>query len=315
MSVIGLGTAAIGRPQYINIRQTANDRLNLKEFREGAWRILNQAYDLGIRYFDTAPGYGFAEALLIEWLEEKKDQEIEVATKWGYTYVANFDPQARQHEVKEHSLGKLLEQWRQSEQLFPYLTTYQIHSATFSTGVLENQAVLEQLANLKSEYNLLIGITTTGADQLAVLRKALEVIVDGIELFDVFQSTYNILDQSIAEVGEELAVRNKRLIVKEALANGRLFPNERYPHHRKLYDQLTHLARKYNVGIDAIALRFCQDNIPAYAVLSGASIDQHLTQNLKANQIQMVEEDLKSLETFSVSSDAYWAERKQLDWN
>ena len=232
MSVIGLGTAAIGRPQYINIRQTANDHPSLEEFRKRARRVLDDAYDLGVRYFDTAPGYGFAEALMIEWLAGKEDADIELATKWGYTYVADFNPEAKQHEIKEHSLDKLREQWRQSEQLLPYLTTYQIHSATFATGVLENQDVLEQLAFLKSECQLLVGITTTGADQLAVLRRALEVTVDGIELFDVFQATYNILDQSIAAVAGELAIRQKRLVVKEALANGRLFPNERYPNHR-----------------------------------------------------------------------------------
>ena len=64
---------------------------------------------------------------------------IEIATKWGYTYTANFDANATVHEVKEHSLSKLNEQWNFSKQLLPYLKVYQIHSATLETGVLENK--------------------------------------------------------------------------------------------------------------------------------------------------------------------------------
>ncbi len=67
-------------------------------------RVLDTAYKAGIRHFDTAAGYGLAEDLLIEWLELKNDSSITVSTKWGYTYVANFNPDAKEHEVKEHSL-------------------------------------------------------------------------------------------------------------------------------------------------------------------------------------------------------------------
>ena len=140
--MIGLGTAALGRPQYINIRQEKSKNFSLHTFRQQGRNTLNRAYHQGIRYFDTAPGYGMAEQLLLDWVKEKGDDSIEVATKWGYTYVANFNADATQHEVKEHSLSKLNEQWKQSGQLLPYLSTYQIHSATFETGVLENRSVL-----------------------------------------------------------------------------------------------------------------------------------------------------------------------------
>ncbi len=143
-SGIGLGTAAIGRPQYININQENKDPFSLSTFKENGVKMLDYAYDAGIRYYDTAPGYGLAEQLLIDWVIEKNDSSIIAATKWGYTYVANFDPKATMHEVKEHSLKKLNEQWKVSKQLLPFLKYYQIHSATFESGVLENDAVLEE---------------------------------------------------------------------------------------------------------------------------------------------------------------------------
>ena len=63
---LGLGTAALGRPQYINVRQKNSDTSNLETFRKHSFSVLEEAYHLGIRYFDTAPGYGLAEELLLE---------------------------------------------------------------------------------------------------------------------------------------------------------------------------------------------------------------------------------------------------------
>ncbi|MFK7808025.1 MAG: aldo/keto reductase [Saprospiraceae bacterium] len=312
---LGLGTAAIGRPQYINIRQESTNEFSLEEFRSKGMAILDTAYCKGIRYYDTAPGYGMAEQLLIDWLKGKDDENIEVATKWGYTYVADFNPNASQHEVKEHSLAKLNEQWAKSKDLLPFMKTYQIHSATFETGVLENKAVLYRLAELKNKYDLNIGITTTGANQSEVLRKALEINVEGEELFNLFQVTYNVFDQSLANIAEDISNQNKKLVIKEALANGRVFPNEKYPNYSEVYDYLNHLANKYEVGIDAIALRFCMDSIPCYQVLSGAANEQHLTGNLKTTDFYLAELEISKLKQLAVSPDSYWRERKQLGWN
>ncbi|MCD9634290.1 aldo/keto reductase, partial [Tenacibaculum maritimum] len=196
---IGLGTAAIGRPSYINIKDTFSKTKTFSQsaFKKKGIALLDIAYENGIRYFDTAPGYGIAETLLIDWVKTKNDPSILVGSKWGYTYTANFDPNAIQHEIKEHSLSKLNAQWQVSKQLLPYLRFYQIHSATLATGVLENQEILEKLHQLKTVHNLQIGITTSGANQTAILQKALSIKIAGVALFSVFQCTYNPLEQSI----------------------------------------------------------------------------------------------------------------------
>ena len=313
---IGLGTAAIGRPTYINIRkEKTKNNFSLEAFRQTGMEMLDAAYQKGIRYFDTAPGYGMAEQMIIDWVKEKAYQDIELATKWGYTYVANFDLNAKQHEVKEHSLKKLKEQWEQSKTLLPLLKNYQIHSATFETGVLENEAVLNHLAALKNEHGLLIGITSTGANQLEVLKKALDIKVNGKELFHLFQVTYNIFDQSLAALAIEISKQNKKLVIKEALANGRVFPNEKYPHYTKAYQLLNQLSQKYKVGIDAIALRFCIDSIPIYKVLSGVNNHPHLDDNLKGVDFKLEEVDITALKELAINPTQYWKERKQLGWN
>ncbi len=314
-TTIGLGTAAIGRPQYINIKQESNRYSSLDDFRQKGWETLEKAYQNGIRYFDTAPGYGLAEEVLIKWVKTKNDPTITVATKWGYTYTANFDPKAMQHEIKEHSKGKLIEQWETSRELLPYLKMYQIHSATFESGVLDNASVLQKLFELKQKYDLEIGITTSGDNQLEVLKKALDTEIEDHPLFSIFQVTYNILDQSISKIIDTLKERSKKVIVKEALANGRLFPNNNYPHYQKLYTLLQELANKYGVGIDAIALRFGMDTLTPFKILSGASNKQHIIENLKAETFQLEELEIKLLQSFRVNPKYYWTERKNLPWN
>ncbi|WP_034058104.1 aldo/keto reductase [Lacinutrix jangbogonensis] len=311
---LGLGTAALGRPHYINVRQERS-KLDLNAFRKQSFAVLENAYQLGVRYFDTAPGYGLAEDLLLEWLSTKTDSSIEIATKWGYTYVANFDTNAKIHEIKEHSLEKLNAQWEHSKRFLPHLKVYQIHSVTLETGVLENKAVLERLAFLKKEYNIEIGLTTTGKNQIEVIKKALAISIDGKQLFDAFQVTYNILDQSLSAITNQLISRNKRIIIKEALANGRLFRNKNYSHYNNIYTALDHLAKNYNVGIDAIALNYCEQTIPTSLVLSGASNSEQLKQNLKMNIFSLSKNEIMLLNSFKTTPELYWSERKKLEWN
>lgn len=312
---LGLGTAALGRPQYINLRQESRLDFDLETFKSNSFNVLDKAYQLGIRYFDTAPGYGIAEKIVLDWLKTKNDETIQIATKWGYTYVANFNANAKVHELKEHSLTKLNEQWEVSKDLVSHLHLYQIHSATLETKVLENNSVLERMAFLKEEQKLQMGITTTGTNQVEVIKRALDVSIDGKQLFDAFQVTYNILDQSIMSIAKELNRQGKKIIVKEALANGRIFRNDKFTHYSKLFDILESMALIYGVGVDAIALNYCGNNNPESMVLSGASNPIHLKGNIKAKSFTLSEDELQQLNAFGISEAIYWDERKLLAWN
>jgi aryl-alcohol dehydrogenase-like predicted oxidoreductase len=312
---IGLGTSAIGRPVYINIKTRQDEPFSLEAFKANGIAVLEHAYSKGIRYFDTAPGYGLAESLLIDWLKEKQDNSIQVATKWGYSYEANFEDNAQTHETKEHSLTRLNAQWEVSKQLLPYLKYHQIHSANFETGVLNNQAILNRLHQLKTEHHITIGLTTTGADQVKLLQSALEIKVDNEPLFEVFQCTYNILDQSIQPLAEQIISSGKRIVLKETLANGRLLSNDSYPQYKALYGQLEQLAKKYNVGTDAIALQFCIATLPGAITLSGVNKMQLLDDNLKAESFHLTDAEINSLLTFKIQPELYWEERKNLIWN
>ena len=192
---------------------------------------------------------------------------------------------------------------------------YQIHSTTLETGVLENEEILNHLYALKEEHQISIGITTTGANQAEVIKKALDVSINGKQLFDAFQITYNVLDQNLVHIAKELITYKKQVIIKEALANGRVFRNKNYHHYNKLYAALERLAIKYNVQVDAIALNFCQQTIQDSIVLSGASNDLHMESNFKMNDFKISEDEIIVLRSLKIAPQKYWDERKQLGWN
>ncbi|CAM3309525.1 aldo/keto reductase [Zobellia roscoffensis] len=311
---IGLGMAALGRPEYINIDSSDRDKSEVA-FRANAFKVLDAAYEKGVRYFDTAPSYGKGEAFLKDWNESRNHTDVVLGTKWGYTYVANWQlGYEGAHEVKEHSLAKLTEQWEVSQYLLPALEYYQIHSATFESGVLQNKPVLEKLLEIKRTTGLKIGISTSGPNQNEVIENALQIRINREVVFDSFQVTFNILEQATLPVLREVQLQGKKLIIKEALANGRVFPNTKYPQYQSLYIKLQALAERHQVGMDAIALRFVIDGLQPDYVLSGAADIMQLEQNLKANNFTLNKEELEQLRAEKVNSKAYWAERSKLSW-
>lgn len=313
---IGLGLAAIGRPEYINIREHPDKDKAESSYRQRALDLLEFAYGSGVRDFDTAASYGKGEQFLTEWYDDKRYPDVRLSSKWGYTYKANWEIGYKgPHEVKEHSLGKLREQWSNAEDLLPGLKTYQIHSATFESGVLENKEVLEELNRIKNAVGIQIGISVSGANQKDVISAAAKIQVGGKDLFDSFQVTYNILDSSTHMVLCSLLAQGKAVIVKEAMANGRLLQNSNFPQYESLYRLMDEIATDHRVGTDAIALRYVIDSLSPTLVLSGASTGQQLASNLKALSIQLNEEEMKSLKRLGIAPENYWSERKQLSWN
>ena len=313
---LGLGLAAIGRPEYLNIRAEKDIDKTASFYRENANKVINYAYAKGIRHFDTAPSYGSGEAFLKEWYRHHPYKDLTFSTKWGYTYVANWKLGYKEpHEIKEHSLSKLIEQWSVSKHLLPALKVYQIHSATFESGVLNNKEVLQKLFEIKKETGIKIGLSASGAKQGEILEYASQITINKEPLFESFQVTYNVLENTTHEILKGLINAGKIVIIKEALANGRVFKNDNYQHYSALYADLDRLAKKYNVSVDAVALRFIIDYLQPAVVLSGASNINQLAENMEADNFRLENEDLFSLSQHGVDAKSYWNERSNLPWN
>ena len=84
---------------------------------------------------------------------------------------------------------------------------------------------------------------------------------------------------------------------------------------RRRAKELKRLAKKHNVGVDAISLKYCEQTITNSIVLSGASNSEQLKENLKLNSFTLSNDEIETLNSLKVSTDSYWSERKKLQWN
>lgn len=319
VSRMGLGLAALGRPGYINLghSQDLGEDRSVAAMEAHTRTVLDAAWALGIRYFDAARSYGRAEEFLGNWLRTRDvpTDAVTVGSKWGYIYTAGWQVDADVHEVKDHSRDVLLQQWQETgETLGLYLNLYQVHSATFSSGVLTNQAVLDELAQLKAG-GVAIGLSLSGPDQADVLRAALNMTVDGVRLFDAVQATWNLLERSAGPALAEAAAAGLGVIVKEALANGRLTPRNGDLAFQDKLALLRQEALRLDTTVDALALAAVTAQPWAHVVLSGAATVEHMYSNAKALDVAWDEAAAATLATLRQSPEEYWAIRSGQPWN
>jgi len=294
-SRIGLGLAAVGRPAYINLGRAVDLPVErtVETMRARAHDLLDRAYAAGIRYFDVARSYGRAEEFLAQWLHARPDVgEVVVSSKWGYTYTAGWRIDAEVHEVKDHGDATFDRQLGETRALLgDRLDLYQIHSLTPDSPALHDVALHRRLAGL-AEQGTVIGLSTSGPTQAEAIRAALGVQVGGRPLFRSVQATWNLLEPSAGPALAEAHDAGCLVIVKEALANGRLAVGEHAPG-------------------DAAALAAALRQPWATVVLSGAATGDQLASNLRAEELTV---DPARWEDLAMPATRYWQERSRLPW-
>ena len=319
---IGLGLAALGRPGYINLGhgKDLDHEYDVAAMEAHAHNVLDAAWEAGIRYFDAARSYGRAETFLASWLNSRESDpaSVTIGSKWGYTYTAGWQvnlPEGQKHEVKEHTLPVLQRQWQESQALLGnQLNIYQIHSATLDSGVLENEPVLAELARLRSAGTV-IGLSLSGTGQAETLWRALEIEFDGQLLFGSVQATWNILEQSATAVLTAAHEAGMGVIIKEALANGRLTPRNQSPDFEAKLHALTQLAERHQTTVDALALAAVLNQPFVDVVLSGAAQTDHLISNLAALNVDWQPDLAHTLLGMREETAEYWQIRSDLPWN
>lgn len=307
---LGLGLAALGRPGYITLGHAADlgGDYGVAAMEDRCHAVLDAAWAARIRWFDVARSYGRAEEFLSHWLHSRNvaPGEVTVSSKWGYTYTADWNVTAEHHEVKDHSLSALERQFAESRALlYPFLGVYEVHSATLESGVLDDPPVIERLGELRDQ-GLAVGLTLSGPRQRETLERALDVRVRGKPLWSAVQATWNLLERSVEPALRHAKEAGLRVIIKEALANGRLTERGAPP-------LLQREAQRYGVGPDAVALAVALAQPFADVVLSGAATPAQLASNLRARELVDVHEH--ALDRLVEPAETYWAERAKLPWN
>lgn len=315
---LGLGLAALGRPAYITLGHGEDfpEGRSPEAMERHAHGVLDAAWDAGIRSLDAARSYGEAEAFLRSWLvaRARRPGEAVISSKWGYRYVGDWRLDAERHEVKDHSAAALRSQLAESEALLgPWLALYQIHSATPDTGVLDDGEVLDALAALR-DRGLAVGLTTSGPSQAVTIRRALAVERGGRPLFAAVQATWNVLEPSAEPMLREARAAGRKVIVKEALANGRLAARG----DAGGKGPLAGLARSLGATPDAVAVAAALSRPWADVVLLGAATVGQLRSNVAAVELDpaALSEALERgpLAGLREAPEEYWGRRARLPW-
>ncbi|MPZ79354.1 MAG: aldo/keto reductase [Actinophytocola sp.] len=297
---LGLGLAALGRPAYINVgrAELPADR-SVDAMRAASWEVLDRAYAAGVRWVDVARSYGLAEEFLAGWLSSRASADVTVSSKWGYAYVGEWRLDAPVHEVKEHSLARFTAQWAESSALLgSHIALYQVHSLTPDSPLFEDLALQDTLASL----GVRVGFSTSGPRQADAVRRALALERHGVRVFTAVQSTWNVLEPSVGDALAEAHSTGARVLVKEALANGRLAVSPP--------PAVAALAAEHGVGPDAVALAAVLARPWADTVLLGPVGPEQLSRNLEALRVPPVE----GLADLATAPETYWRDRAALTW-
>jgi aryl-alcohol dehydrogenase-like predicted oxidoreductase len=302
MAAFGLGLAALGRPGYLNVGHGVDvgpDR-SVEGLRIRCNQVCDAAWDGGIRWFDAARSYGRAEQFLAGWLTERDvgPEQVTVSSKWGYTYTADWKVDVEVPEIKDHSAAALARQWPETQALLgPWLRLYQVHSATLESGILSDERAQQALARL----GVPLGLSVSGPSQAATVRRALDTTIDGMPLFSAVQATWNLLETSVGPALAEAKSAGWTVIIKEALANGRLAtPGPA-------------VAETLGARPDVTALAVALAQPWADVVLLGSATVTQLRSNLRALDAA-VPDDATRFASLVRDPPAYWGERAAMPW-
>jgi aryl-alcohol dehydrogenase-like predicted oxidoreductase len=301
---IGLGLAAVGRPGYIDLGRDRDlpDR-SVAGLRRRTHDLLDAAWSAGVRYLDAARSYGRAEEFLAGRLAARPEAAgAVVGSKWGYTYTGDWRVDAEVHEVKDHSPAAYDRQVAQTRALLGgRLDLYQVHSVTPGSPALTDRVLHERLAALAAS-GVTVGLSVSGPRQAEAIRAALAVEVAGRPLFRAVQATYNVLEPSAGRALAEAADAGWTVVVKEAMANGRLARRD---------GPLAALSRDTGLAPDTLALAWVLERPWVTAVLSGAATAGQLASNLVAAGVSRQAGDLSAL---AEPAPEYWRHRASLPW-
>ena len=193
------------------------------------------------------------------------------------------------------------------EHIGEYLDLYQVHSATFDSGILTNKDVHEAMHKFRIENNgCALGLSVSGTVQDDIIREAMKISVGNgdVKLFDSVQCTFNVLEQKPSQALLEAYESGMDIIIKEGMANGRVFSCSGIQKHTT------------SSSIDQLALGCIINQSFQPRVLSGAVTSGQLVSNFKALDLQKDTEELSIImKDCIMDSKTYWKDRSNLSWN
>jgi aryl-alcohol dehydrogenase-like predicted oxidoreductase len=180
-----------------------------------ALTLLERAFTLGVRYFDTAPSYGVSEERLGRFLATLTPGErsaVRIATKFGEHWDAD-----KAEPFVDHSLDALKRSLDGSLARLGRIDFLQLHKT--SPQVLGSSDLARAW-----EYAAALGITRIGAS-VSDLQSAGLAIADAA--YGILQFPYNTAQRTFAGVLDRAAARGMTVAINRPFAMGRMLYENR----------------------------------------------------------------------------------------
>lgn len=218
--------------------------------------FLNEAINLGVQFFDTAPSYGSSEQRLGEFLQalpNDKRHTLTIATKCGEHWNAN------KHEAfVDHSYEALVRSIDNSLALLGAIDILQIHKATSS--VLQSDEVLSALEYAKTRGIKHFGASVSDPETAEFVGKSDEI--------SAIQLPFNSERVEMNNVIQKLKAAGKFLIINRPFNMGEIIDE----------GQNELLKQQRLLGAYAFIIK---ENFSG-VILTGTSSGAHLKENLIA---------------------------------
>jgi aryl-alcohol dehydrogenase-like predicted oxidoreductase len=188
-----------------------------------ATEVLNTALDGGINYLDTAACYGSSEAWIGRTIAHRRAEYI-LATKAGHVVGEHAGEDWAAETIRE-SIERSLVRMRTD-----YLDVVQLHSC--EVEVLERGEVIQALQDARQAGMMrYVGYSGNG-------KAALWAIESGV--FDVLQTTYNLVDQwARFDVLPRAVAAGIGVVAKRPIANAAWVPRPPHDATRVFYARQT----------------------------------------------------------------------------
>lgn len=238
-----LGLIGIGKPWGFAHPEVPDERQALT--------LLERAFALGVRYFDTAPSYGVSEERLGRFLADLTQAErfqVRIATKFGEHWDAD-----KAEPFVDHTFDALRRSLDGSVGRLGRIDFLQLHKTT--PEVLRSRDLARAW-----EYAATLGITAIGAS-VSDLESAELAIAD--PAFTILQFPYNAAQRNFGDVLDRATARGMTIAVNRPFGMGRMLYENR------------ELSK-------ADAFAFILQKRFAGAILSGTKSPDHLEENWRA---------------------------------
>ncbi len=263
-----LGTAQVGMPYGIANKTGQPDQAM-------ATSIVREAWECGIRQFDTAQAYGDSEKVLGKAL-----YELGISSK--AKIITKFDPDVDHLNAK--AMSRSLDQ---SLQRLGAQTLY---------GIMLHREEMLSLWNGGLSKILRDFVFAKKVKQIGISGYTPERVIQALntEGIDMVQLPTNILDRRFenARVFELAIKRKKQIYIRSVFLQGLLLMNpeeipEKMTFAKSVIEKLEYLSKKCSVSQREAALGYIKESVPHVKVIFGADIPSHVRENCSSWGIKL----------------------------